>query len=138
MESNYVTILWWFSSCFSHRYTRAPHPEPLFCLSPYPLPLGCPRALALGSLLHTSNLPWSSMLYMIIHTFQCYRLKSSHPSLLPQGLFFTSVCLLLPLCRHFHPIYTCYWTINTAFHIYTSKKIFIYCGASTEGEIQLF
>lgn len=86
----------------------------------------------------TSNLPWSSMLYMIIHTFQCYRLKSSHPSLLPQGLFFTSVCLLLPLCRHFHPIHTCYWTINTAFHIYTSEKIFIYCGASTEGEIQLF
>ena len=86
-----------------HRHESAtgihvfPHPEPLFHLSPHPLPLGCLRALALGSLLHTSNLHWSSILYMVIYVFQCYCLKSSHPSLLPQSLLFTSVCLLLPL-----------------------------------------
>ena len=31
------------------------HPVILSHLSPHPIPLGCPRALALGSLLHASR-----------------------------------------------------------------------------------
>ena len=32
------------------------HPEPPSHLPAHPIPLGCPRALALGALLHASNL----------------------------------------------------------------------------------
>ena len=38
MEVNYFTILYWFSHtspCIHHRYTRVPHPEPLFLLPPH-------------------------------------------------------------------------------------------------------
>ena len=34
------------------------HPEPPSPVPPHPIPLGCPRALALGTLLHASNLRW--------------------------------------------------------------------------------
>ena len=61
------------------------HPEPPSHLSPYPIPLGCPSAPALSALLHALNLHWSSVLHMVIYTFQCYSLKSSHPHLLPQS-----------------------------------------------------
>ena len=40
---------------------------------------------------HASNLDWWSISYMVIHMFQCYSLKSSHPCLLPQS---PKVCLL--------------------------------------------
>ena len=48
-----------------------PHPEPPSHLHPHPIPLGCPRTLTLGSLLHASNLQWSSDLHMVIHVCQC-------------------------------------------------------------------
>ena len=76
-----------------------PDPEPPSHLPPHPIPLGCPRAPALSSLLQlrcpASNLHWSSVLHMVIYMFQCYSHKSSHPHLLPesQSLFFTSVSL---------------------------------------------
>ena len=47
-----------------------------------PTPLGCLRAMILGALLHASNLNWSSVLPMVIYTFQFYSLKSFHPRLL--------------------------------------------------------
>ena len=50
------------------------HPEPPSHLAPYPIPLGCPRAPALGALLRASNLHWSSILHMVIYIFQCYSL----------------------------------------------------------------
>ena len=40
------------------------HPESPFHLPPRPIPLGCPRAPALGALLHASNLHWASILYI--------------------------------------------------------------------------
>ena len=55
-----------------------PNPEPPSHFPPYPISLGCPRAPALGVLLHASNLHWSSILYMVIYMFQYYSLKSSH------------------------------------------------------------
>ena len=43
-----------------------PHPEPRSDLPPHPISLGCPKAPALSALLHAWNLPWSSILHMVI------------------------------------------------------------------------
>ena len=69
----------------------SPHPEPPSHLPPYPIPLGCARAPAWSALLHALNLHWSSILHMVIHMFQCYSFKSSHPRLLPHS---SKVCSL--------------------------------------------
>ena len=91
------------STWISHRYTCVPpHPECLFYLPPHPIPLGCPRALALGALLHVLNLPWSSILHMMIYMFQCYSLKESHPCLLPLS---PKVCSLI------------YWLFKSVFNV---------------------
>ena len=37
----------------------SPHPKPPSIFLPHPIPLCCPRALTLSSLLHASNLNWS-------------------------------------------------------------------------------
>ena len=87
-----------------HRHESAmgihvsPYPEPPSPFRPYPIPLGCPRARSLSTLLHVSNLHWSSVLYMVIYTFQCYSLKSSHPRLLPQSQKVCSLYLCLFCC----------------------------------------
>ena len=58
-----------------HQYESAmgapvyPHPEPPSHLPPYPIPLGCPRALALGAVLHAWNWHWSSILHMVMRMF---------------------------------------------------------------------
>ena len=59
------------------------HPEPASLLPPNPIPQGHPSALALSTLSHALNLDWWSTSHMIIYTFQCHPLKSSHPRLLP-------------------------------------------------------
>ena len=73
MEANYFTILWWF---LPYIYMNQPwmymcshHPEPPFLLPAHPIPPDCPRAPALGTLLHASNLNWSSILHMVIYMF---------------------------------------------------------------------
>ena len=77
----------------------SPHPELPSHLPPHPTPLGCIRAPALGALLHALNSHWSSVLHMVIYTFQCYSLKSSHPHLLPLS---PKVCSLhLYICVSF-------------------------------------
>ena len=82
----------------SHGCTCVPHPEPPSHLPPYPLPLGCPRALALSFLFHALNLDWWSVSHMVIYMFQCYSLKSSHPCLLPQSPKVYSLYLCLFRC----------------------------------------
>ena len=75
--------------------TSLPLPSP-------PVPLGCPRLPTLGALLHASNLPWSSILHMVMYMFQHYSLKLSHPHLLPLSpkVCFLYLCLLCcPACR---------------------------------------
>ena len=67
-------------------------------LPPYPIPLGCPRALALSALLHAFNSHWSSILHMVIHMFLCYSLKSSLPHLLPKSPKHCSLYLCLFCC----------------------------------------
>ena len=88
-------------------------------LPPYPIPLGCPRASALGALLHTSNLHWSSISHTVRYMFQFCSLKSSHPRLLPQS---SKVCSLR-LCLFCYLVYKgrCYHL--SKFYIYG----LIYC-----------
>ena len=87
-----------------------PDPEPPSHLPPYPIPLGCPRAPALSSLLQlqcpVSNLHWSSVLLMIIYMFQCYSRKSSHPHLLPQSPKVCSLHLCLFCCLPYRVVIT--------------------------------
>ena len=96
-----------------------PHPELPSHLPPHLIPLGCPRALALGSLLHVSNLHWSSILHVVIYMFQCYPLKLSHPCLLTQSPKVCSLNLSLFCYRISFPI--AYRIITTVFlnSIYT-------------------
>ena len=78
----------------------APHPESFFHISPPPILLGCPRALALSALLHASNLHCLSILYMVIHMVGSMLVSQIiTPSLSPteyQSLFFVSVSPLQP------------------------------------------
>ena len=71
---------------------------------PHPIPLGCPRALALSALLHALNLHWFSILHMVIYMFQCYSLKSSHPPLLPQSQKVCSLHLCVFHCLTYRVI----------------------------------
>ena len=97
------------STWISHRYTRVPpHPAPPSHLPPYPIPLGCLRALALCALLYARNFHWSSVLLMVMYMFQSYSLKSSHPLLLPLSLKVCSLYLGLLCCL------AC-WIISTIF-----------------------
>ena len=60
-EANYFTILSWFChtlTWISHGCICVPHPEPPSHLPPHPIPLGHPRAPALSTLSHASNLDW--------------------------------------------------------------------------------
>ena len=81
----------------SHGCTCVPHPEPHSHLPPHLIPQGHSSAQALSALSHALNLGWQSSSYMIIYTFQCISLKSSHPRLLPQSPKDCSLhlCLLL-------------------------------------------
>ena len=74
-----------------------PNPEPPSHLPPYPIPLGCPRALALGALLHTWNSHRSSILHMAIYMSQLFSqiIPSSPSPTEPKSLFFMSVAPLL-------------------------------------------
>ena len=101
MEDNHFTTLWWSLPYTDMNQPRVhvtpflyPHPHP----SP-PHPSGLSQSTGFGSLLHASNLHWSSALCMIIYMFQRYSLKSSHPCLLPQSPKVCSLHLHLLLPR---------------------------------------
>ena len=68
-----------------HGYTCVPHPKPPSHTPPHPIPQSHPSAPALSTLSHVLNQDWQSVSHMVIHMFQCYPLKSSHPHLLPQS-----------------------------------------------------
>ena len=95
------TLTW-----ISHRCTCVSHPQTSSHLPPHPIPLGCPSALALSVLFHASNLDWSSISHMIIYTFQCYSLKSSHPHLLPQSPKVCCLYLCLFCCLAYRVVVT--------------------------------
>ena len=97
--------LWWFLP-----YIDMNQPGVYMCsasrnpshLSPHPILLGCPSALALSALFHASNLDWRS--HMVIYMFQCYSLKPYHPHLLSQSPKFCSLYLCLFCCLAYRVI----------------------------------
>ena len=99
----FFAIYWYESAMGIH---VSPHPETLYHFLPYPIPLDCPRALALSALFHALNLHWSSVLHMAIYMFQWYFLKSSHPHLLPQSLKVYSLQLCFLWCLAYRVIVT--------------------------------
>ena len=88
----------WVHICF--------HPDPPSYFPSHPIPQGHPSAPALSTLSHASNLYWRSISHMIIYVFQCYSLKSSHPSLLPQSPNTCSLHLCLFCCLAYRAIIT--------------------------------
>ena len=86
--------------------TCVPHPESPSYLPPHTIPRGHPSAPALSTLSHALNLDQRSTSHMIIYTFQCYPLKSSHPCLLPQSPKDSSLHLCLFCCLAYRVIIT--------------------------------
>ena len=97
----YHTLTW-----ISHGCTCVPRPEPPSHLPPHPIPQGHPSAPALNTLSHAPNLDWRSISHMVIHMFQCYSLKSSHPCLLPQSPKVCSLHLCVFCCLAYRVIVT--------------------------------
>ena len=100
------------------------HPESPASLPPHSMPLGCPRAPALGALLHESSSHWSSVLHMEMYMFQCYSLKSSQPCLLPlsPNICSSDLCLLCcPACRVIGII-----ILNTKYMRYCTVFVFLF------------
>ena len=88
-------MLWWFLP-----YIDMNQPRVYMCpfiLNPLP-PLSPPHPWALSALLHALNLYWSSILHMVIYTFQHYSLKSSYLRLLPYSPKLCSLHLCLFCC----------------------------------------
>ena len=79
--------------------------NPTTNLPPHPIPLGCPRAVALSTLPHASILHWSSILLMV-YMFQCNSLKSSYRHLLPQSPKVCSLHLCLFCCLAYRVVVT--------------------------------
>ena len=104
-----ITILWWFLP-YSHMnqpwlYVCSPS-WPSLPPPPHPIPHGHPSATALSTLPHALNLDWWSISHMVIHIFQCYSLKSSHPFLLPPSPKVYSLHLCLFWCLTYRVIVT--------------------------------
>ena len=94
------------------------HRKPLSHLPSHPVPLGCPRALTLGALLHAWNLHWSSILHMVIH--MSHAVLSNHPTLAFSHRVQKSV---LYICIPFTALHIWSSLPSSKFHIYAS----IYC-----------
>ena len=62
------------STWISHRYTYV---SSLLNLPPHPTPLGCHRALGLGSLCRTANSHWLSILHMVMYTYMTLKVHCS-------------------------------------------------------------
>ena len=107
-------------------YTCPPHPESHSHLPPHPIPLACPRVLALGALLHASGLlHWSPILHMVMHMIHYYSLKSSNLGRLPLSPKVCSLrlCLLChPACRIVSTVFLNSLSLSLSLYIY----IYIY------------
>ena len=101
LEANYFTILSWFLPYIDMNqpqvYMWSPSWTPLPPSSPSH-PSGSSQCTSLEHLSHASNLGWWSVSHLIIHMFQCYSLKSSHPRLFPQSPKDCSLHLCLFCC----------------------------------------
>ena len=125
MEANYFTILWWFLPFIAMNqpwvYMCSPSWTPLSPPSPFH-PSGSSQCTCLSALSHASNLDWQSISHMVIHTFQCYSLRSSHSLLLPQSPKVCSLHLCLFCCLTSRVIITIF--LNS---IYICVNILCWC-----------
>ena len=118
-----------YCSGFCHTLTRISHGctcVPILHPLPPPSPShppGCPSAPALSALFHASNFDWSSISHTVIHMFQCYSLKSSHPHLLPQS---PKVCSLYLCLFLLSPVQGCLYHLAN-FHTYSLINILYWC-----------
>ena len=108
----------------SHGCTRVPQPESHSLLPPHPIPLGQPSAPALSTLSHASNLDWRSVSHIIIHMFQCYSLRSSHPCHLPQSPKDCTIHLCLFCCLIYRAFITIF--LNSIYMPYFTVLAFFF------------
>ena len=120
---NIVVVFCHTSTWISHGCI-CDHPEPLSYLPPHPIPTGCPRAPALGALLHALNLHWSSILHMLRYMFQCYSLILSHLHLLPQSPKVCSLHLCLFCCLAYRVVVTIF--LNSIYMRYYTVLVFFF------------
>ena len=88
------------------------------------IPQGHPRAPALSTLSHASNLDWQSNSHVVIYMFQCYSLKSSHPSLLPQSPKVCSLSLCLFCYLRYRVIVTIF--LNSIYMYQYTVLVFLF------------
>ena len=102
IRGSYFPILWWFLP-----YNNVNWPHVHICLlpleppshrPPHPTPLCYHRASAWGSLHHTANCHWLSVLHIVMYMFQCYSLPSPHPLFPPLCPKVCSSCLHFLCC----------------------------------------
>ena len=111
------TLTW-----ISHGYICVPQSWSLLPPPSPPHPPGCPRAPALGTLLHASSLHWLFILHMVIYMFQCCSLTSSYPYFLPHSPKVCSLHLCLFCCLAYKIIITVF--LNS---IYICVNILYWC-----------
>ena len=95
------TLTW-----ISHGFTCVSHPEPLPLPPCQSQPSGSSQCTSPKHLSHASNLDWWSVSHLIIYTFWCCSLRSSHPRLLPQNPKVCSIHLCLLFCLAYRVILT--------------------------------
>ena len=113
-------------------YTSMNQPRVYMCrpiLNPLPTSLPTPSLWVvpehrLSALLHASNLHWSSVSHVVIYTFQCYSLKSSHPHLLPQSPKVCSLPLCLFCCLTYRITATIF--LNSIYMHYYTVLVFLF------------
>ena len=117
-----VFAIHWHESATCSPCTCVPHPEPPPTSPVIPslrvVPLHQPWA---PCLMHR-NLGWQSVSHMIIHMYQCYSLKSSHPRFLPQSWKAYSLCLFC--CLAYRVIITIFLS---SLYIYIYICALVYC-----------
>ena len=101
------------------------NPEPRTHLPPYPISLGCPRALTdFGCSAPCIELAWSSILHMVIYMFQWYSPKLSHFHLLPQSPKVCSLHLCLFCCLVYRIVITIF--VNSIYMCYYTELVFLF------------
>ena len=109
-----ITMLWFSSHIDTHQpqvHMGPPILNPLPPPSP-PHPSGLSQSTSSDALLQALNLPWSSILHMVMYMFQCSSLVSSHPLLLPHSPKVCSLHLRLFCCLAYRVIITVF--LNSA------------------------
>ena len=127
LEANYFTTLQWFVPYIdmNQPWIYMCSPSQSLLLPPSPShPSGSSQCTSPEHVSHTSNLGWWSVSLYIIHMFQCYSLRTSHPRLLPQSPKVCSVHLCLFFCFAYKVIITIF--LNSIYRCQYTVLVFIF------------